>query len=62
MWPAIVAAARTYAPWIVLPFAVVIGGLGYVIEGSVSDKYTPWKKAAIGKWIGRAIEVRQMNF
>ena len=49
MWPAILAAARAYAPWIVLPFAVIIGGIGYTVEGRVSDKYTPWKKSAIGK-------------
>ena len=49
MLPAILAAARAYAPWIVLPFAVAIGAIGYTVEGVVSDKYTPWKKSAIGK-------------
>ena len=49
MLPAIMAAARAYAPWIVLPFAVVIGGIGYTLEGTFSDKYTPWKKSAIGE-------------
>ena len=49
MYPALIAAARAYAPWVVLPFAVVIGGIGYTLEGQLSDKYTPWKKSAIGK-------------
>ena len=49
MLPAILAAARAYAPWLVLPFAAAIGAIGYTIEGAVSDKYTPWKKSAIGK-------------
>ena len=49
MLPAIIAAARVYAPWIVLPFAVIVGGIGYTLEGRLSDKYTPWKKSAIGK-------------
>ena len=49
MLPVIIAAARAYAPWIVLPFAVVIGGIGYTLEGTFSDKYTPWKKSAIGE-------------
>ena len=43
------AAARAYAPWIVFPFAVIVGGIGYALEGAMSDKYTPWEKSAIGK-------------
>ena len=49
MLPVIIAAARAYAPWIVFPFAIVVGGVGYMIEGAVSDKHTPWNKSAIGK-------------
>ena len=48
MWPAILAAARAYAPYLVFPFAVMVGGIGYTLEGALSDKYTPWKKSAIG--------------
>ena len=36
------AAARAYAPYIVLPFAALVGAIGYTIESTVSDKYTPW--------------------
>ena len=49
MLPVIIAAARAYAPWIVFPFAIVVGGVGYMVEGAVSDKHTPWNKSAIGK-------------
>ena len=49
MWPAILAAGRAYAPWVVLPFAVVVGAIGYNLENVLSDKQTPWKKSAIGK-------------
>ena len=48
MWPAILAAARAYAPYLVFPFAAMVGGIGYTLEGALSDKYTPWKKSAIG--------------
>lgn len=42
MWPVLIAAARTYAPYVVFPFAAIIGVIGYSIESTVSDKYTPW--------------------
>ena len=45
MWPALIAFARAYAPAIVFPFAVVIGAIGYNLEGAVSDKSTPWKES-----------------
>ena len=50
MLPAIMAAARAYAPWMVFPFAVMIGGIGYALEGAISDKHTPWKESAIGNY------------
>jgi len=43
MLPAIWALARTYAPWITLPFAAVVGFIGYNFESILSDKYTPYK-------------------
>lgn len=46
MWPAIIAAARAYAPWVVFPFALVVGAIGYSIETAVSDRTTPWRKSA----------------
>ena len=36
---------RVNAPYITLPFAAVVGIIGYNIEGLISDKYTPFKKS-----------------
>lgn len=38
MWPVIIAATRTYAPYIVFPAAVVVGAVGYLIETKMVDK------------------------
>lgn len=44
MWPVIVAAVRTYFPIIVLPVAVVVGAVGYGIEGAITGrKDQEWK-------------------
>ncbi|KAM4700769.1 small integral membrane protein 12 isoform 1-T2 [Discoglossus pictus] len=32
MWPVLWAAARTYAPYITLPVAIVVGAVGYQLE------------------------------
>ncbi|XP_055297944.1 small integral membrane protein 12-A [Sitodiplosis mosellana] len=42
MWPIFMAALRRNAPFITLPFAAVIGFIGYKLEGILSDKYTPY--------------------
>ncbi|KFM81682.1 hypothetical protein X975_11028, partial [Stegodyphus mimosarum] len=44
MLPALFAIARGYIPYITLPISIVIGVIGYNIEGLLSDKYTPTKK------------------
>ena len=41
MWPVLLGLARTYAPYLVFPFAVVAGTVGYAIEGAISDRATP---------------------
>lgn len=43
--------ARTYAPYIVWPFAAIIGVIGYNLEGAIRgpDKQTPWKKSSISE-------------
>lgn len=33
---------RGYAPYITLPFAAVVGFIGYNIENKFSSKYTPY--------------------
>ena len=38
MWPVILTAARSYAPYLVFPAAVIIGTVGYLIETNVADK------------------------
>ena len=42
MLPVIMAFLRSNAVAITLPFAAVIGFIGYNIESLVSDKYTPY--------------------
>ncbi|KAK7103637.1 hypothetical protein V1264_018502 [Littorina saxatilis] len=48
VWPLIVNAVRVYAPWVTFPFAVVIGFIGYNVEGWVrGDKKSPFKEEGI---------------
>nr|CAD7443111.1 unnamed protein product [Timema bartmani]CAD7458671.1 unnamed protein product [Timema tahoe] len=47
MLPLLLAVLRSYAPYITLPVAAVIGIIGYKVEGLVSDKYTPYEKSSI---------------
>lgn len=49
VWPVIMAAARTYAPYVVLPVAVVVGSVGYFIETQVrnSDKWAKEKPSTL---------------
>ena len=46
MWPVIIAVLQRSAPYVTLPFAVVIGFIGYNIE-SLYRKETPWKQKTI---------------
>ncbi|KAG5900079.1 hypothetical protein JTB14_016051 [Gonioctena quinquepunctata] len=45
MWPVFFTALRTYAPYITLPFAGLVGIIGYNLENLLSDKYTPYNKS-----------------
>ena len=38
VWPIILAGARAYAPYVVFPFAVAVGTLGYMIETRFREK------------------------
>lgn len=53
MWPLIMAVLRRNAVFITLPFAAVVGFIGYNIEGLISDKYTPYssKSQYNAEWI-----------
>ena len=37
MWPVILAGLRAYTPYLVFPFAFVVGSVGYFIESGVSN-------------------------
>lgn len=41
-WPAL-RVLRVYAPYVTLPFAAIIGFVGYNLERKISNKYTPYK-------------------
>lgn len=41
MWPVVMTVLRRYTPYITLPFAAVVGFVGYHVEGWISDRYTP---------------------
>ena len=45
MWPVLMNMLRVNAPYITLPFAAIIGVIGYNIERIVSDKTTPFKNS-----------------
>uniref|UniRef100_A0A6V7JRJ2 Small integral membrane protein 12 n=1 Tax=Bracon brevicornis TaxID=1563983 RepID=A0A6V7JRJ2_9HYME len=41
MWPWVMGILRRYVPMATVPFAGVVGCIGYYVEGWLSDKYTP---------------------
>ncbi|KAF6210905.1 hypothetical protein GE061_014017 [Apolygus lucorum] len=45
MWPILFRVMRTYAPYITLPFAGLVGVIGYNMENLFSDKFTPYQKS-----------------
>ena len=45
MWPVLMNMLRVNAPYITLPFAAIIGVIGYNIERIVSDRTTPFKNS-----------------
>ncbi|GFR85016.1 small integral membrane protein 12-B [Elysia marginata] len=48
MWNIIFNAARVYAPYITLPFAAVVGFIGYNLEWTIrKEKNTPYKAVSI---------------
>lgn len=44
MWPIVMALMRRNAVYFTLPFAAVVGFIGYNIENLISDKYTPYSR------------------
>ncbi|XP_066257853.1 small integral membrane protein 12 [Euwallacea similis] len=45
MWPVIFAVLKRYSPYVTLPFAGLVGLIGYNLENILSDKYTPYSKS-----------------
>lgn len=45
MWPVLFTFLRSYAPYVTLPFAGLVGFVGYNLENILSDKYTPYNKS-----------------
>ena len=45
MWPVLINILRVNAPYITLPFAAIIGVIGYNIEQIISDRTTPFKNS-----------------
>ncbi|CAH1382803.1 hypothetical protein MTP99_006793 [Tenebrio molitor] len=45
MWPLLIRTLRVYAPYITLPFAALVGVVGYNLENIFSDKYTPYNQS-----------------
>ena len=62
MWPAILAFARAYAPYIVMPAAGVVGFIGYNIEDWLSDKYTPFQESTIDRRDKRRLEEGETEY
>ncbi|XP_067000382.1 small integral membrane protein 12-A [Anabrus simplex] len=56
MLPVVYAFLRAYAPYITLPFAAVVGFIGYKVEGLLSDKYTPYQESIEEKREERLLE------
>lgn len=44
VWPVILAGARVYAPYLVFPFALTVGAIGYVFETRFRNQ-DKWQKA-----------------
>lgn len=45
MWPVILNFIRVNAPFLTLPFAAVVGVIGYNLERLISDRSTPFKNS-----------------
>ncbi|XP_077288264.1 small integral membrane protein 12 [Arctopsyche grandis] len=56
MWPIILQFLRSRAPYVTLPFAVIVGFVGYNLENILSDKYTPYNKAVQEQRMDRLTE------
>ncbi|CAG9135142.1 unnamed protein product [Plutella xylostella] len=56
MWPILFRFLRANAPILTLPFAAVVGVIGYNLESLLSDKYTPFNKPIQDQRVERQTE------
>ena len=47
MWPVVLAWVRANVPLVVMPAAMVVGAIGYNLEGWLSDKHTPHRASTL---------------
>ena len=62
MWPALMVAARTYAPFVVFPFAFIIGAIGYSIEGISTLSYQTTRSKVYFSYHIIKIELIEITF
>ena len=60
VWPLIAAAARYYAPYAVLPFAIVVGSMGYFVETRLrnNEKWTKEKPSTMEERTFRQLDTQ----
>lgn len=56
MWPLVTGVVKRYAPIITLPFAALIGFIGYNLENTFSSKYTPSTPSISQQRLERTLE------
>lgn len=61
MWPLVIGVMRRYSPYTTLPFAAIVGFIGYNIEGWISDKYTPTTAPVVQQRQERLLENLDLN-
>lgn len=49
MWPILLAFLRSNGVYLTLPFAAVVGAIGYNLEGLISDRFTPYSSKTPSK-------------
>ncbi|XP_051175919.1 small integral membrane protein 12 [Leptopilina boulardi] len=56
MLPLIISVMKRYAPIITLPFAAIVGFIGYNLEETFSSKYTPSTPSISQQRLERSLE------
>ncbi|XP_033211374.1 small integral membrane protein 12 [Belonocnema kinseyi] len=56
MWPLVAGVIRRYIPILTFPVALVVGFIGYHIEGKISRRYTPSTPSISEQRMDRTLE------